>query len=74
MTAPHAREHPLFWLSSWSANKNVNYRMNNTFIYVGSHLILKKPWELGSFPHDTNEKTEMMREVTVLRNHGTSAF
>lgn len=48
--------------------------MNNTFIYVGSHLILQKPSELGSFPQDIDEKIEMMREVTVLRGHTPSAF
>lgn len=56
-TALHASERSLFWLSGCSDN-NINYRMNNTFIYVGSHLILKKPCKLTSFPHDTDEKTD----------------
>lgn len=74
MIAFYVREYFLFWFSSWSVNKNVNYRMNNIFIYVGFYLIFKKFWELGSFFYDINEKIEMMREVIVLRNYGIFVF
>ena len=37
-------------------------------------MILRKPYELGSFLHDPAKNTEMVREVTVLGGHRASAF